>query len=40
MQPVSLYPDNRPVVRVETSSLYDAFGWGMTVAAEIGRAHV
>ena len=33
MQPVSLYPDNRPVVRVETSSLYDAFGWGMTVAA-------
>jgi len=33
VQPVSLYPDNGPVVRVETSSSYDAFGAGGTVAA-------
>ena len=28
-----MYPDNGPVVRVDTSSAYDAFGWGTTVAA-------
>ncbi len=33
VQPVSLYPEDGPLVRVETSSAFDAFGWGTTVAA-------
>ncbi len=40
VQPVSLYPSGGssggPVVRVETSSAYDGFGWHSTLAAEDG----